>query len=112
LIWATQQEPIKDTAPSIYFIVNDGTCRKHHPDVFSHQFRKLAEAAGIPREIQFRDLQATAATKLKDAGADILDMSTDTGRKTVTMARRHARPTSAQFERTAAKRQANKPKSK
>ncbi len=52
------------------------------------------------------------ATELKDAGADILDMSTHTGHKTVTMARRYARPTTAQFERAAAKRLANKPKSK
>ncbi len=94
--------------PSIYVIVNEGTGRKYHPDVFSHQFRALADAAGIPRDLQFRDLRATAATELKDAGADILDMSTHTGHKTTTMARRYARPTATQFERAAAKRQANK----
>lgn len=36
-------------------------------------------------------------------------LSTHTGHKTTTMARRYARPTANQFERAAAKRQANKP---
>jgi integrase len=109
---AVEAERVRNAArksPSIYIVVNESTGRPWQAEVFSHQFRALADAAGIPKELQFRDLRATAATEMKDAGADILDMSTHTGHKTTTMARRYARPTAAQFQRAAAKRQANKP---
>lgn len=96
--------------PSTHVIVCEMTGKMWHPDVFAHHFRTIADAADIPKALQFRDLRATAATELKDAGADIIDMSTHTGHKTVTMARRYARPTAEQFQRAAAKRQANKAK--
>jgi len=105
---AERARQAQTATPSIYVIVNEGTGRPWQAEVFSHQFRTLADAAGIPKDLQFRDLRATAATELKDAGADILDMSTHTGHKTATMARRYARPTPTQFQRAAAKRQANK----
>lgn len=96
------------TTPSTHVVVCEMTYRPWHPDVFAHHFRTVANAAGIRKELQFRDLRATATTELKDAGADILDMSTHNGHKTVTMARRYARPTADQFQRAAAKRQAHK----
>ncbi len=96
--------------PSTHVIQCELTGLTWHPDVFAHHFRTVADAAGIPKALQFRDLRATAATEMKDAGADIIDMSTHTGHKTVTMARRYARPTAEQFQRAAAKRQANKAK--
>jgi integrase len=98
--------------PSTHVIVCESTGRPWHPDTFTHHFRDLMDAAGLPKDLQFRDLRPTAVTELKDAGADIIDMSTHTGHKTVTMARRYARPTAEQFQRAAAKRQANKAKLK
>ena len=43
-------------------------------------------------------------TELADAGADMIDMSTQSTHKTVQMAGRYARPTAVQFDRAASKR--------
>ena len=79
-----------------------------HPDVFAHKFRELADLAGLPKDLQFRDLRATVQTELNDAGADIIAMSTHSGHKDPRMARRYARRTPEQFQRAAAMRQARK----
>ncbi|MBR0648099.1 tyrosine-type recombinase/integrase [Roseomonas terrae] len=70
-------------------------------DHFRHIFREIAEAAGIPADLQWRDLRATAATELSDAGADVIALSTHTGHETTAMARRYARRTPEQFEAAA-----------
>lgn len=97
----------QDDAPSPSTLIV--RCELNHGawqvDVFSRYFRTIANAAGIRKELQFRDIRATAATELKDAGADIIDMSTHTGHKTVSMARRYARRTPEQFQRAAGLRE-------
>ncbi len=70
-------------------------------DHFRHTFREIADAAEIPADLQFRDLRATAATELSDAGADVIALSTHTGHETTAMARRYARRTPEQFEAAA-----------
>ncbi len=92
-----------DTA-STHAVVCEMTKRPWQADTFRHEFRRIANAAGIPPELQFRDLRATAATELADAGADVIDMSTHTTHRTIQMARRYARRTPKQFQRAADKR--------
>ena len=92
-----------DTA-STHAVVCEMTSRPWQPDTFRHVFRRIANAAGIASGLQFRDLRATAATELANAGADVIDMSTRTSHRTVQMARRYARRTPEQFERAAGKR--------
>jgi len=92
-----------DTA-STHAVVCEMTKRPWQADTFRHEFRRIANAAGIPSDLQFRDLRATAATELADAGADVIDMSTHTAHRTVQMARRYARRTPKQFQRAAEKR--------
>ncbi len=92
------------TVQPLHVLVCEMTGLAWQADTFRHEFRRIATAAGIPKDLQFRDLRATAATELKDAGADVIDMSTHTGHRTLQMARRYARPTEDQFKRAAAKR--------
>ncbi len=63
-----------------------------------------SRAAGLPDDLQFRDLRSTAATELSDAGADPIGLSTHTGHQTVSMTRRYARRTPEQFTAAAEKR--------
>ena len=53
-----------DTA-STHAVVCEMTKRPWQVDTFRHEFRRIANAAGIPAEIQFRDLRATAATRTR-----------------------------------------------
>ncbi len=109
-IAAERQRQKDSSTPSTHVIVCEMTGRPWHPDVFSHHFRQLANAAEIPSELQARDLRATAMTEMNDGGGDIIDMSTHSGHKDPRMALRYARRTPEQFQRAAAKRQANKAK--
>lgn len=89
---------------STHAVVCEMTGRPWQTDTFRHEFRRVATVAGLPAELQFRDLRATAATELADSGADVIQLSTHTGHRTTQMARRYARPTAAQFEHAAAQR--------
>lgn len=98
----TRQEEAR--LASTHVVVCEMTGRPWLPDTFRHEFRAIADAAGLPRELQFRDLRATATTELADAGADVVALSTHTGHLTVEMARRYTRRTADGFQRAAAQR--------
>jgi integrase len=89
---------------STHVVVCEMTGRPWLPDTFRHEFRRVAVAAGLPGDLQFRDLRATATTELADAGADVVALSTHTGHLTVEMARRYTRRTADGFQRAAAQR--------
>ena len=107
---AAERARQKEGAASTHVVVNEATKRPWNRFTFIHEFRRIATLAGLPRDIQFRDLRATAATELADGGASVIEMSTHSGHKTVQMARRYARPTDKQFESAAAKRLADRNK--
>jgi hypothetical protein len=87
-----------------HVILRESTGRRWERHGFGHAFRAIARAAGIPDDLQFRDLRATTMTELSDAGADPIGASTHSGHQTVTMARRYARRTPEQFRAAADKR--------
>jgi hypothetical protein len=101
---AEKARQLASETASTHAVVCEMTKRPWNPDTFRHEFRRIANAAGIPADLQFRDLRATAATELANAGADVIDMSTHTTHRTVQMARRYARRTPEQFQRAAGKR--------
>jgi site-specific recombinase XerD len=90
--------------PPAHVVINEHTGKPYTAATFQHLWRSIAAEAGIPADLQFRDLRATAMTELSDSGADIISMSTHSGHKTAQMARRYARPTTKQFERAAGQR--------
>ena len=85
-------------------MVREATQRLPLADHFRHRFREVADKAGLPAKLQFRDLRATSLTEMADAEVSILDMSTYSTHATTKMARRHSRRTAEQFQRAAAKR--------
>jgi site-specific recombinase XerD len=90
--------------PSTHVVVYEATKRPWSRHVFGHEVRRIARAAGIPDDLQFRDLRATALTELSDAGVDVIPMSTHSGHQTTQMARRYSRRTAEQFRNAAEQR--------
>lgn len=89
---------------STHVVVCETTRRPWLGDHFRHVFREVANKAGLPSALQFRDLRATGLTEMADAEVSIMDMSTHSTHATIEMARRYSRKTAEQFQRAAAKR--------
>jgi integrase len=53
--------------------------RAYLKDNFTHRFRDICRAAGIPDELQFRDLRRTTATELAAAGSTAAEIAAVTG---------------------------------
>lgn len=86
---------------AVQVVVCETTGRPWTADYFRHVFRDIADAAGLPRELQFRDLRATGLTELADAGADDIGHGSHAGHVTASMRRRYVRRTPEQFEAAA-----------
>lgn len=71
---------------------------------WSHAFREVATAAGLPSELQARDLRATVATEMEEAGVDAQATSTHTGHATPKMRRHYTRRSQKALETAAKKR--------
>lgn len=54
---------------AVTILVNEETGRPYNSTTFRHVFRQVRDAAGLPADLQFRDLRRTALTELGDAGA-------------------------------------------
>jgi integrase len=100
----------KRTAAEV--VVCETTGEAWGPDYFRHVFRDIANVAGLPADLQFRDLRATALTELADAGATDIQMGPHSGHLTAEMRRRYARRTPEQFEGAAELRLAQERKGK
>jgi integrase len=55
------------------------TGRPYGEDVFRHLFREVATSAGLPGDLQFRDLRRTAAVRLAEAGCSVPEIAAITG---------------------------------
>lgn len=77
---------------------------------FQREVRRLMTLAGLPKDLQFRDLRATATTELQDGGADTTMTQTHTGHKTQQMVRRYTRKRVKQAENAAEMRLAGRKK--
>jgi hypothetical protein len=91
-------------AAATWVVIHDGTGRAYNEHTFRHDWREIADAAGVPRELQFRDLRATAMTELADGGAGPMQLRTHGGQKTVQIQARYVRPTATQFKEAAKQR--------
>jgi integrase len=103
-IVAERARQILSGTPSTHVVVCEATKRPWDRHSFGHAFRRIARAAGIADELQFRDLRATALTELSDAGVDVIPRSTHSGHQTTQMARRYSRRTTEQFRLAAGQR--------
>ncbi len=53
--------------------------RPYKKDNFTHRFREICRAVGVPDDLQFRDLRRTTATELAAAGATAAEIAAVTG---------------------------------
>ncbi len=53
--------------------------RRYLKDNFTHRFRDICRAAGLPDELQFRDLRRTAETEVMEGGATVPEAAAMTG---------------------------------
>jgi integrase len=75
---------------------NDKT-KSHFQDV-KNGFRAAAKSAGI-RGVRFHDLRHTAATKMIEAGVDLVTVSRILGHASIQMTMRYAHPTPENMQR-------------
>ena len=110
---ARQQKALKDDEATLeYVLICEATSQPWNRWTFGRNFREVATVAGLPSDLQFRDLRATAQTELADIGASLIEMRTHSGHTTVAMASRYARPTAKQFRSAAEKRLSGKSEAK
>jgi integrase len=60
-------------------VANEMAGRPYGQDAFRHLFREVATLAGLPSELQFRDLRRTAAVRLAEAGCSVPEIAAITG---------------------------------
>ena len=53
--------------------------RPYKKDNFTHRFRDICRAVGVPNDLQFRDLRRTTATELAAAGTTAAEIAAVTG---------------------------------
>lgn len=87
-----------------HVVVSERLRRRWSRSGFAHAFREVADAAGIRKELQFRDLRTTAQTELDEGGVDGVLASTHTAHKTVQMRRRYSRRTEEAMREAARRR--------
>jgi len=74
-------------------------------DHFRHEFARIREAAGLPKDLQFRDLRRTAATDLGAAGATDDEIRAVTGHQSRGVVAVYVRPDTRMAEAAILKRE-------
>jgi len=72
---------------STIIVVSESTSRPYQCRYFESEFAKIRAAAGLPKDLQFRDLRRTAVVRLAEAGCTIPEISAITGHDIDTTAR-------------------------
>lgn len=70
-------DSVKQASPHI--VTSEATSRGYGAYNFNDVFRRIADAAGIPRELQFKDLRRTAVGNLHRAGCTVPEIASVTG---------------------------------
>lgn len=65
------------------YLRGDNAWRPMTSDVWSTLFRKVAEEAGLPEELQVRGLRTTAITEMVEAGVDSVQIKQVSGHKSI-----------------------------
>lgn len=64
---------------SMQIITSEATNRPYTGYNFNAVFRRVADEAGVPRDLQFKDLRRTAVSKLHRAGCTVPEIASITG---------------------------------
>ena len=77
---------------STQMVVSENTGRPYRESDFQHAFAEIRHAAGLPDDLQFRDLRRTLATALGAAGCTDDQIRSITGHKTREVLQVYVRP--------------------
>jgi site-specific recombinase XerD len=85
---------VLDTAPRLspLIVVSEVTKRPYQESDFQHLFAEIRDGAGLPSDLQFRDLRRTMATALGRAGCTQDQIKAITGHKTRAVLDVYVRP--------------------
>lgn len=81
---------------AVQVVISEATGLPYKADHFRHEFARIKKLAGLPDELQYRDLRRTAATEQGDGGADTTQIRSVTGHRSDAMLRVYVRPTGTQ----------------
>ncbi len=83
-----------DAAPRTtdHMVVSENTGRPYQESDFQHTFAEIREKAGLPKDLQYRDLRRTLATDLGAAGCTDDQIRSITGHKTRGVVAVYVRP--------------------
>ncbi len=77
---------------STQIVVSETTKKPYQESDFQHTFAEIREKAGLPKDLQYRDLRRTLATALGAAGCSDDQMRAITGHKTREVVGVYVRP--------------------
>jgi integrase len=77
---------------STQIVVNEATERPYTESAFQHVFAEIRAKAGLPRDLQFRDLRHTVATALGRAGCNVHQIQAVTGQETIEILQTYVHP--------------------
>jgi integrase len=77
---------------STQMVVSENTGRPYRESDFQHTFAEIREAAGLPTDLQYRDLRRTLATALGAAGCSEDQIRSITGHRTREVLKVYVRP--------------------
>jgi integrase len=80
----------------VQVVICETTGRPWRLDHFRHEFARVRDLAGLPNELQFRDLRRTAATEIGDGGASSQQIRSVTGHRSDAMLKVYVQPTGTQ----------------
>ncbi|TBW39025.1 hypothetical protein EYW49_07800 [Siculibacillus lacustris] len=72
-------------------IVSEATGQPYSPGIFAKTWRKIADAAGIPKEVWNRDSRAGAVSEGDEAGATLGELQRMAGHTTSKITQRYRR---------------------
>lgn len=93
---------------SVYVIVSEATKRPYKEDHFRHEFARIRDLAGLPKDLRFQDLRRTAATELGAAGATDDQLRAVTGHRSRGVVAVYVRPDSSYSREAQRKREENR----
>lgn len=83
---------------STQIVVSETTQRPYQESAFQHLFAEIRQRAGLPADLQFRDLRRTMATALGAAGCSEQQIRAITGHRSGQMLKIYVRPDDATAE--------------
>ena len=106
MLMAETKKWVEETSrTSTHIIVSEATSRPFSAFHFGHEFARVRKLAGLPEDLQFRDLRRTALTEAGDGGATDDELRAMSGHTSREILSTYVVPTGAQAQAAQRKRE-------